>query len=157
MRKPIRLVVMLITLAGLGDLSALQAQDAAKSLPRWRQRGWDKAKERIGLTDAQITQIKAVLRPEKDTLIDLSRKQHDARIMLRDVITKDGANEPEIRAAAATLGAAEGDLAVLRARLHARIRPLLTKEQFDKIAEQQDKLDDFVDGAIVGLIDRMVE
>lgn len=141
-----------------GILTAQAAQDnAAGPIARLRQRSWANAKAKLGLTDDQVTQIKTVLRSEKDSLIALAKKQREARVLLREVIKKDGATEADLRAAAANLGAAEGDMAVLKAKLYVRIRPILTQEQLDKIAAWQDKVDSFVDGAIDVFINRMVQ
>ena len=157
MKKSIWLAVALAATVAVGGILTLQAQDGSGGPARWRQRGWANAKEKLGLTDAQVAQIKTELRAEKATLTELALKLHDAKIVLRRTINKTGATEAEVRAAATQLGAAEGDLAVLKAKLHARISPLLTPEQLAKILVWQEKVDDFVDGAIQTFINRMVE
>ena len=157
MKKSIWLAVALAATVAVGGIITLQAQDGSGEPARWRQRGWANAQAKLGLTDAQVTQIKAALRAEKTALTELSLKLHDAKIVLRQTINKAGATEAEVRAAAAQVGAAEGDLAVLKAKLHASISPLLTPEQLAKIQAWQEKVDDFVDGAIQTFINRMVE
>ncbi len=156
MKKSIILAVALMTALIAGGLVTLQAQDGASAPACWRQRGWADAQKKIGLTDEQVAKIKAELRPEKEALTTLSLRQHDARIALRETVQKAGATEAEVRAAAAKTAAVEADLAVLKANLHARIAPLMTKEQLDKINARQRKMDDFADAMIVGFIDRMV-
>jgi len=155
MKKSILRTVVVMTAVTAGGLISLPAKDAAGA-PRWQQRSWANAQKKIGLSDEQIAKIKAELRPEKETLTALSLKLHDARIALRATVQKAGATEADVRAAAAKTAAVEADLAVLKSRLHARIAPLLTKEQLDKIDAGQQKMDEFVDTMIVGFIDRMV-
>ena len=155
MKKSILRTVVVMTALTAGGLVSLSAQDAAGA-PRWQQRSWANAQKKIGLTDEQIAKIKAELRPEKEALTTLSLRLHDARIALRATVQKAGATEADVRAAAAKLAGVEADLAVLKARLHTRIAPLLTKEQLDKISAEQQKMDEFVDTIIVGFIDRMV-
>jgi hypothetical protein len=47
-----------------------------------------------------------------------------------------------------TAGAVEADLAVERARLYGRIGPSLTAGQLAMVAGFQERMDDYVDGAI---------
>jgi len=117
MKKSTWLAVALAATVAVGGIITLQAQDGSGVPARWRQRGWANAQAKLGLTDAQVTQIKAELRAEKATLTELALKLHDAKIALRQTINRAGATEAEVHAAAAQLGAAEGDLAVLKAKL----------------------------------------
>ncbi len=107
-----------------------------------------RAKAKLGLSDEQVSQIKGALVADKDKLTGLLTAVHDARVGLREVIQKPGAAESDIRAAAAKVGAAEADLAVERAKLYGKISPILTADQLAKVAEFQQRMDDFVDGAI---------
>jgi len=86
----------------------------------------------LDLTDAQTAKIKTEFAAQKDTLKARALKVRDARTGLRDAI-QSGAPEPQIRAAASAVGAAEGDLAMERAALFARIKPILTPEQLEKL------------------------
>jgi len=140
-----------------GGLSLLSAQNSAGNQPQWHQRGWAKAQDKLGLTADQVAKIQSELRPEKETLRTLALKLHDNRIALRRVIKQSTASEADVRAAAAKVSAVESDLAVLQARLHARIAPLLTRDQLDKIAAGEQKRDEFVDTMIVGYIERLVD
>jgi Spy/CpxP family protein refolding chaperone len=102
------------------------------------QRGFNpaKLKEKLGLTDDQVAKIKSELRAQKGPLKEEAQKVRSARANLRQSV-QSGAPENDLRSAAAALGSAEGDLAVVRAALFARIAPILTPEQLAKIRDLQ--------------------
>jgi Spy/CpxP family protein refolding chaperone len=152
---------LLITLAasviaGGLTLATVKAQDARRP-SAMRGQFLARAKERLGLTDDQLVKIKAELKSEKDTLTGLITKLHDERVALRGVIQKPGSSDADIRAASAKVAAVEADLAVERAKLYGKISPILTADQLEKIAEFQDRADDFVDGAIKTVGERLAE
>jgi len=134
----------------VGGLIVARAR-AADSAPGHFGRGrfLMKAKQQLGLSDEQFTKIKGELSADKDKLTGLLTGCHDARIALREVIQKPGATEAEIRAASAKVAAVESDLAVERAGLYGRISPILTADQLAKVDEFQQRVDDFIDGAIL--------
>jgi len=102
------------------------------------QRAWNpaKLKTELDLSDEQVAKIKTEFRAQKTPLKEQSQKVKAARTNLRHAI-QSGAPETELRSAAAALGAAEGDLAVVRAALFARIAPILSPEQLAKIRDLQ--------------------
>jgi len=111
--------------------------------------------EKLNLTGDQKAQIRAVLKGEKDVLLPLLGQMHDARIALRAAIHADGANETSVRAAAARVGAAEGDLAVERMKIYGKIAPILTDEQRRQISDFEQRADTFVDGVIARAGERL--
>jgi Spy/CpxP family protein refolding chaperone len=157
MKKSFWIALSLAAAVATGGLLTLHAEESTGNQARWGQRTWANAKAKLGLTDDQIARIKSELRPEKATLIDLSLKVHEARVELRGAVNKTGATEAEIRAAAASLGLAEGNLAVVKSRLHARVSPILTPGQLDQIHSWEQKGDDFADAAILVFINRLVD
>jgi len=82
-------------------------------------------KTELGLSDDQVAKIKTEFRAQKDPLKTQAQHVKAARADLRQAI-QSGASESELRTAAAKLGSAEGDLAVVRAAVFARIKPILT-------------------------------
>jgi len=108
-----------------------------------------RAKSKLGLSDDQVVKIKGILAADKDPLVKELTAIHDARVQLRGTIQKPGATETEIRAAFASVAAAEADFAVERAKLYGSISPILTADQLEKISDFEQHLDDFVDGAIL--------
>jgi Spy/CpxP family protein refolding chaperone len=115
------------------------------------------AKEKLGLSNDQVSQIKGQLGADREQLTKLLTAWHDARVGLREVIQKPGAPEADIRAASAKVAAVEADLAVERARLYGRISPVLTADQLAKVGEFQQRVDDLVDGAIAVFGKRLAE
>jgi Spy/CpxP family protein refolding chaperone len=108
----------------------------------------ERAKEKLGLTDSQIGQIKQQLKSEKDNITTLLTRLHDARATLRAEIQKTDASETSVREAAAKLSAVESDLAVERLKLHGKISPILTADQREKLSQLQAGLDLLVSRAI---------
>jgi Spy/CpxP family protein refolding chaperone len=117
----------------------------------------ERAKQRLGLTDEQTAQIKAVLQAEKDTLVSLLSQFHDARAGLRAAIQAPDADEASVRAASAKVASVEADLAVERFKLHGKISPILTDEQRAKIKEFQARRNDLVDTIIGHIGERLAE
>jgi len=111
--------------------------------------------EKLNLTADQKAQIKAVLSGEKDTLMPLLGQLHDARKGLRAAIHASDANETAVRAAAAKVAAVEGDLAVERMKIYGKIAPILTDEQRRQIADFEQRADNFVDGALGRIGERL--
>jgi len=93
-------------------------------------------KAKLGLTDDQAAKIKTEFLAQKGPLKEQAQKLHAARTHLREVI-QSGAPEAELRTAAAAIGSAEGDMAVVRSALFARVAPILTPEQLTKLREIQ--------------------
>lgn len=107
--------------------------------------------DKLNLTGDQRTQIKAVLAGEKETLMPMLGRLHDARKNLREAIQASGANEASVRAASAKVAAAEADLAVERMKLYGKIAPILTDAQRQQLAGLQERADEFVDRVIARL------
>ena len=142
-----------IAAGGLTNASAQTATNAAPVHGRFLQR----VAGRLNLTDGQKAQIKSVLSGQKDTLTTLLGQLHQARMDLRAAIQSSNANETSVRAAAARVAAVEGDLAVERMKIYGKIAPILTDEQRQQISEFEQRADDFVDGLIARIGDRLGE
>ena len=84
---------------------------------------------RLGLTDAQRDQVKAIAEAHKDewkALADRARAAHQA---LDQAITADTVNEALIRQKSADVAAVDADLAVARAHAFTEALQLLTADQ----------------------------
>ena len=151
------MAIGLVAAVGACGTFAFKARAAERTFGARAARGQflERAKEKLGLTDDQAAQIKNALLAEKDTLKGLISKLHDARTGLREAIQASNATETTVRAASAKVAAVEADLAVERLKLFGKISPILTEEQRAKIKEFQSRLDDFVDGAIDRLGERL--
>lgn len=152
------LAITMAAAVAVGGVTMVKAR--AADTPQLRAdpgRFLSRAIEKLGLSPDQAAKIKTELSGEKDTLTGILSSLHDARIGLRETIQKPGASETEIRAAAAKVGAVESDLAVERAKLYGKISPILTADQLAKVNEFQQRVDDFVDGAIAAIGKRLAE
>lgn len=135
-------------LAGAAFIPAARAADAPAS-PGPRHGRWlQQAREKLGLSDDQLQQIRTELRAEKASLTPLVSQLHQARVSLRQAIQASEADETSVRAAAGKLAGVEADLAVERMKLFRRIAPVLTREQLDKLKEFRAAIDAAVDRAI---------
>jgi Spy/CpxP family protein refolding chaperone len=88
----------------------------------------------LTLTDAQAKQIKQVLDSHQNQEAAQAQALKSAREALHQAASATSVNEGAIRNAAAALGQAEGDAALLSAQVHAQILPLLTSDQQQKFA-----------------------
>lgn len=151
------LILTLAAVLGAGGLFAINAHAVEAGGRRAPGVLLQRAKERLGITDAQAAQIREVLKADREILASLAHQVHAAHVDLRGVIQKDGATDSEVRAAAAKLGQAQADMAIERHKLFGKIKPVLTPEQLNRLAEMQDRLDQFLDGAISNIEERLGE
>jgi len=85
----------------------------------------------LDLTDAQRDQVRAVFEEARTT--GTMDRMVEARKALDDAIESGTDDEGTLRQLAYDLGQVEGDLAVERAHIHARIQEILTPEQRDQL------------------------
>jgi len=104
--------------------------------------------KKLNLTDDQKSQIRTVLKADKDTLTALLGQLQDARRNLREAIRASDANEAAVRAASARVAGVEADFAVERMKLYGKIAPILTDEQRRKISDLEQHADSLLAGAI---------
>ena len=151
-----------ITLAAalaVGGFIALETQAAGNGPAHrpFRGRLLERAKDKLDLTDEQITQIKAVLKSEKDNIKSLLTRLHEARAELREAIRAADATEASVRVAAARVAAVEADVAVQRMKTHGKISPILTDQQREKISRFQSRMEEVRDSAIDRIGERLAE
>jgi Spy/CpxP family protein refolding chaperone len=132
-----------------------QAAEPSATNQHPRQQWLERAREKLGLTDDQVAQIKTEVQGEVATVKDLVTKLHDARMGVREAIQSSGATEASVRAAAAKVAAVEADLAVERLKLYGKVSPILTADQREQVKQYQSRIDDFLDGAINRLGERL--
>ncbi len=107
----------------------------------------------LDLSEDQIEKIKTELRAEKETLVPLVKNLHQSRTALREAIHAKDATETSVREAASKVASAESDLAVERMKISAKINPILTAEQIEKVKEFESKADE----AFFGILKRIGE
>jgi Spy/CpxP family protein refolding chaperone len=95
----------------------------------------------LGLTDAQLQQVRTIMESHRDDQKAIGDRMRDARKALQDAIEADPLNEGAIRDAAAAVGAIDADAAVLQAKLRAEVFALLTPEQVKKAKELRSEME----------------
>lgn len=140
MKKSIFALLVLSAIALAGTAAIAARPDSDKPAGHQRQKAFKpgQIKHALNLSDDQVAKIKTEFSAQKDAMKAQALKVREARTSLRTAI-QSGATEADIRAAATSVGAAEGDLAIVRANLFAHIKPILTPEQLEKFQTLQAK------------------
>jgi Spy/CpxP family protein refolding chaperone len=94
----------------------------------------------LDLTDDQKTKVKDVLRSHADEIKAQMVASSAARRGLHDAVMAQPIDESSIRAAAQRVGQAQGDAALLLARIRAEVDPILTTDQKAKIQQFQERM-----------------
>lgn len=103
--------------------------------PVWMLRGLD-------LTAEQIDAVKEIMEANKEAMQASHEAVAEARKALEEAVVA-GADEQDIRAAAAALSKAIGDGAVLRASTAASVKKVLTEEQLAELEERKERAEGF--------------
>lgn len=111
----------------------------------------------LGLTDAQLADVKKVLRTHLPAAKPVLEKLVTERRQLRATIHAETVDETAIRAQAAKVAALEADLAVLRATVAHEIKPVLTAEQIEKLKAMGADVDERVDAFLDRVAKRITE
>ena len=156
MKKKLLIATLAAVVAACG-LIAFKAEAQSAGLRRAPGAMMQRVKQHLGITDAQSVEIRTVLKDDGRILAELSRAIHDARVKLRDTIQSDKASEADVRAASVGLAKAQAEMAVERHKLFGKIKPILTEEQLQRMAQLQDRMDDFIDGAIDAIEQKLAE
>jgi Spy/CpxP family protein refolding chaperone len=101
-----------------------------------------KLASRLGVTDAQKAQIKAVMQSHREERQGFATRAADARAALRAAMTADPPDEAAIRQRSAELAAVQADMAVARARVRAEVLQQLTPEQRAQAKTLQSQMKD---------------
>jgi Spy/CpxP family protein refolding chaperone len=147
MKSRTYLAVGLAALLGAGGLFVYQLEAAKPTAVGGAQfKGLlaQRIAEKLGLNDEQVAKIKKVRGEEKDYVISKLTELHQARVELRKTI-QSGGGEKAVRGAHAKVAAVEADLAVERAKVYAKISPILTSEQLAKVQDFQRRKDENVE------------
>ena len=91
--------------------------------------------ERLGLTEPQQQQVRAVIQSHDSELKTLNDRAFTARQALEAAVMADAVDENAIRFRSAEVASVQADLAVTRARVRAEVFQLLTPEQRTKARE----------------------
>lgn len=102
----------------------------------------------LDLTDDQKIQIKAVLKTHAAEIEAQMKASSSARRALHQAVLAQSIDENAIRAAAASLGSAEGDGAVLFAKIRTEVEPILTDAQRSRMQQFRQRVRDRGDAAV---------
>lgn len=91
----------------------------------------------LNLTETQRQQVKVAMESHTAEFEAQAKAMQTARQALHAVVTADAFDEVAIRLKSADVAVVEADGAVLRAKVHAEVRALLTPEQQQKAKTQQ--------------------
>jgi Spy/CpxP family protein refolding chaperone len=89
----------------------------------------------LDLTEDQQDKIKDVLRANAPAIKGQLQASSSARLALHDAVLTQPSDENAIRAAAQRVGQAQGDAAVLFAKIRAQVDPILTTDQKNRIQQ----------------------
>lgn len=92
---------------------------------------------RLGLTDDQKAQLKAIVQSHLDEWKALTDRARQARGALDAAITADVPDEATIRQLSGVLAAVQADMAVVRAKARAEVFHMLTPDQQAKARQMQ--------------------
>ncbi len=95
---------------------------------------------RIGLTDAQKDQIKAIADTHKDDWKALADRSRAAHMAVDAAISADTIDEATIRQKSAEAAAVEADMAVARAHARAEVWQILTADQKTQLKTMQTEM-----------------
>ena len=96
----------------------------------------------LGLSDSQKAEIKQVLRSHGEEILSQIQSQTDMRKELRELIVAGTVDEVLIRQRAEAIGKVEAEGALLRARIHSEIWPILNNEQRAKLESFHQMMED---------------
>jgi Spy/CpxP family protein refolding chaperone len=96
--------------------------------------------KRIGLSEAQLYQIKKTVDPHRQQLLDQMTELKDARIELVTAVAAEPFDPKEVGSTHSKAMSKELDLMVTIGIVISEIRPILTEEQLREVAEMMEEI-----------------
>lgn len=132
-RKNMGKIVVLFCIAALTAFASIaQADDGGlggEHCGKHPCHNFKKFGKKLGLTDAQKTQAKAIFQGNKDVVKPIITSLRTEQKMLQSLIHADTIDEAAIRAETAKIAGIQADLNVNRAKTGAQFRAILTPSQ----------------------------
>jgi Spy/CpxP family protein refolding chaperone len=91
----------------------------------------------LELTEDQKLQIKEILKAHKPAIQPLRKQLIEERRALRDLIQSESWTDTAIKAQVSKVSSIAAEMAVHRAEVYSKVRPILTAEQIQKFMELQ--------------------
>jgi Spy/CpxP family protein refolding chaperone len=95
---------------------------------------------RIGLTEAQLYEIREAIDPHREKLLSQITQLKEARIDLVEVVAAEPFDPERFRSAHATAMSKELDLMLTIGNVVGEIRPILTEDQLREVAEMLEEI-----------------
>ena len=108
--------------------------------------------DRIGLTDAQRSEIEAVLAAHRDTFVTLAAQEAEVRRALRTAIRQPAVDEAAVRAASTAVAARARELALERASTFSEVAAVLIPDQLARLQEVREAIAAAVRARIEALV-----
>jgi Spy/CpxP family protein refolding chaperone len=106
--------------------------------PAWGGESMKKMIAALELTEDQKLQIKEILKAHKPAIQPIRKQLIMERRALRDLIQSElPGNDDAIKAQVLTMSTIAAEMAVQRAQIYRKVRPILTAEQIQKFMELQ--------------------
>lgn len=131
-----RIVVMFCVVALTAFAGIAQAHDGGwgeAQCGKHAHHGFWRIEKKLGLTDAQKAQAKAIFQANKAVVQPIITSMRAERKNLRALIYADTIDEAAIRAETAKIAGIQADLNVNRAKVGAQFRAILTPDQLTKL------------------------
>jgi hypothetical protein len=96
--------------------------------------------KRIGLSEAQLFEIREVVDPHREELLDQVTELKDARIELVEAIAEETFDPDRVRSVHATAMSKELELMLTIGVIVGEVRPILTEEQLREVAEMMEEV-----------------
>lgn len=129
--RSLSLVAALLVSSALTVATVTSAQDAT---PSRGDRMFTRLQQNLGLSDAQVTQVRAIFQQQRDAHRQLGQAMHKARTELRQLALNSG-DANAIAAKKAEVNQLMAQSLDLRVQSMQQLGPILTQEQRDKLAQ----------------------
>ena len=96
--------------------------------------------KRIGLSDAQLFEIRDAIDPHREILLAQITEVKDARIDLVGAVVDEASDADRIRSSQAAVASAELELTLTLGILVRAIRPVLTEDQLREVGEMMEEV-----------------
>ena len=132
-RKSMVRIVVMVSIAALtafaGIAQAGPGGCGGENCGKHQRHDFKKIAEKLGLTDAQKVQAKAIFQGNRDVMKPIFSSLHTEQQNLQALIHADTTDEAAIRAETAKIAGIQADLNVNRAKVEAQFRTILTPAQ----------------------------
>ena len=132
-RKSMGKIIVMFSIAALTAFAGIAQADTGacggEQNGKHRQHNFKRIAKKLGLSDAQKAQVKAIFQANKEVMMPIYTNLHAERKNLQALLHADTVDEAAIRAETAKISGIQADLNVNRAKVGIQFRAILTPEQ----------------------------